>query len=123
MRALFVVVAIAALVVAVKLGFELTGALRQMHALADTAVVDAVPAVAPAPQRAAPREPRATPPAQRPAPDDEPSATLPTFDADAAVREAGDRDSNIAELLNDPDPAVGSAVRDFITHLETPGNR
>jgi len=44
------------------------------------------------------------------------------FDVEAAIREAGDRDPNVAELLNDPDPAVSGAVRDFITHLDPPGS-
>lgn len=54
-----------------------------------------------------------------PTPDAEPYLR---FDTEAAVREAGERDPNVAELLNDSDPEVGGALRDFMRTLDRPGD-
>ena len=120
------VVAVSAFVAgAAHVGFGLFGAIRQIDGLvgatagtADSAFPSTVESPAsgieaPAVPPAAVRVPEAPSEVERDL----------RFDADAAAREAADRDSNVAELLNDPDPAVGSAVRDFITSLAAPGNR
>ena len=43
------------------------------------------------------------------------------FDPAAAIHAAADQDPGLAELLNNPDPAVGAAIRDFVTSVEPPG--
>jgi len=127
---LAVVLVFTALAAVVNVGFRLAGAMRQVGALAGANVGSAVIAVDPEGANAksvsvAPPAPSASVAVEQSAPTTEPRAPAsepsPRFDADAALREAGDRDANVTELLNDPDPAVGSAVRDFITSLGPPG--
>jgi hypothetical protein len=117
-----------ALAVVASVGFRLLGAMRQIDALASTSAAGATTSAVSAAPRAEP-VPAGVPGArvvvESTAPTAEPLVpeSEPTlrFDAEAAVREAGDRDANVAELLDDPDPAVSGAVRDFITHLDPPG--
>jgi hypothetical protein len=127
---LAVVLVFTALVAVANIGLKLAGAMRQVGALAGANVGSAVSAVDPEGARAksvsvAPPAPSARAAVEQSAPATEPGAPAseqsPRFDTEAALREAGDRDANVAELLNDPDPAVGSAVRDFITSLAPPG--
>jgi len=115
------------------LGFKLFGALRQIDTLAGASAgiassmpsearhstrVEPASSVLPAPSAAAAEQTAAT----LPSPVSEGEPQVP-FDTEAALREAGDRDPDVAEFLNDPDPAVGGAVRDFITSLAPPGGR
>jgi len=128
------VLSFAALAVAANVGFQLAGAIRQVGALRGVNAVSAVSAVDSTSPRAVPRTASVSaatapagaangppaPAAEPRAPDDEPHVP---FDTEAALREAGDRDENVAELMNDPDLAVGSAVRDFLTDLVPAGSR
>ena len=122
---LVVVLALAAVAAVAIVGVSLVGAIRQIDALGVTTAgvtTSAIPAVVraaevesahpvpPAPSTGVPLDP-----------DERERESQRPFDAEAAVREAGDRDSNVAELLNDPDPAVASAVRDFVTSLAPAG--
>lgn len=132
-----ILIAVAALVVfaaMANVGYRLAGALRQVDALARTdaggaaagvlRATDAAPASAaatlvPNAEVLVERATEARKPLE-PEPEGEPYVP---FDVDAALRAAGDHDPNVAELLDDPDPAVGDAVREFITHLDPPGGR
>jgi len=123
---LAVTLAVTALAVVVNVGFKLAGALRQVGELAGANVgsvlgvsdpqglnavarVEVFSVAPPAPKAAGEQVVLATHPS---APESEPPLW---FDTEAALREAGDHDPNVAELLSDPDPAVSSAVRAFIT--------
>ncbi len=133
---LVAVLVFAAVAALANLGFELVGAMRQIDTLAGASAGTANSAIsaalratqaasAPLVSRAPSAETAVEPTAATrelplPVPESEPHAR---FDAEAALREAGDRDPNVADLSNDPDPAVGSAVRDFITHLDSPGGQ
>jgi hypothetical protein len=130
-RPILVVLALVAAAAVVNLGFKLVGALRQIDTLAGARVGAANPVVS--------ATLRATERASAPAGSRVPSAEaagqtaampeLPLresepplrFDTEAALREASDGDPNVAEILNDPDPTVGGAVRDFITGLAPRG--
>lgn len=121
-RTLIVVLVAAALAAAVKVGVDLRAALGQVDALVGVVAVDASRAVEPVVTPAPPR--RVAPPSPAAVLDDAPAGEpAPRFDVEEAVRAAGDRDQNVAELLNDPDPAIGAAIRDLITQLEAPGGR
>src|SRR5512143_2612734 len=105
MRVAAVVLVVAASAATAGVGYRLSGALRQVNALAGGAAraVTATPAAPPLEVGSPPSLPPA-PLAARPEPvDEEASAREPVarFDADAAVREAADRDANVAELLGD----------------------
>lgn len=112
-------------------GYRLAGALRQVDALARTdaggAAAGVLRATGVAPAPAATLVPSAEVLAERPTETRKPleaeGEPYVPFDVDAALHAAGDHDPNVAELLNDPDPAVGGAVREFITHLDPPGGR
>ena len=100
-------------------GFNLVGALQQIEALVDGTGGDpASAAVSFAPRPGVPAQ-HLTQTTEPLVPEDEPRLE---FDSDGALRAAGERDANIAELLNDPDPAIGNAVRDFVTQLDRPGS-
>jgi hypothetical protein len=120
----FCALALVAFAVVANVGFRLVGALGQIDVLAGTdagaaASSEGVAVPRPTAPVAAARvvESTATT-ADALVPE---SGPAPRFDTEAALRDAGDLDSNVAELLNDPDPAVGNAVRDFITSLVPPG--
>ena len=51
------------------------------------------------------------------------AAALPGsgFDPEGAIHAAAQQDPGLAELLNNPDPAVGAAIRDFVTSVEPTG--
>ena len=122
---LVVVLLFVAIAGAADVGFELIGAMRQIDGLvgATTGTTDsAVPAAPGESVRLVPPAPGIEAPVVTPDVDALESEPYLRFDADAAVREAADRDSSVAEFFNDPDPAVGSAVRDFITSLAPPGS-
>jgi len=123
------VLAVVVLAAMVSLGFRLAGALQQLDALAGgnarvaatstpraSTPMKRTAVVAPATSPGVVTE-QATTPFELP---DQASVAYARFDTEAAVREAGERDANVAALLNDPDPAVGGAVRDFITQLDAP---
>lgn len=125
---LAVVLVFTALAGVANLGFRLAGAMRQVGSLAGANVGSAVSAADADGENAksvSVATPNASVAVEQSAPTTEPRAPAsepsPRFDTDAALREAGDRDANVTELLNDPDPAVGNAVRDFITSLAPPG--
>ena len=131
---LAVVLVFTALAAVGNIGLKLTGAMRQVDALAGANAGPRVSAPDPERSHAAVRAESGpvAPPVQiagaaveRLAPTAEPRAPESEqdlrFDTEAALREAGDRDPSVAELLNDPDPGVGSAVQDFITSLTPPG--
>ena len=130
LAAVFVITALAV----ANIGFKLAGAMRQLGALADAKSGLPPSAVYPEEAGATPRaeyvsaaspEPSGRVARERPAPATESpaSASEPPvrFDTEAALREAGDRDPSVTDLLNDGDPAVGAAVRDFITSLAPTG--
>jgi hypothetical protein len=127
-RAQVVIVAFVAVafVATATIGSRLSASLRQVHMLVRTAAVDAPGAAVPAPP-AADEPARTVPPATSPLPvvGDEPDARepAPRFDVEETVRDAAASDANVAELLNDPDPAIGAAVRDFVQSIEPPGGR
>jgi hypothetical protein len=126
---------VAALAAAGNVGFKLADALRQVEAITSTksvtrdgppveaarrmALPETAAVVVPTPPRAEPlhagRRPVAEPPALEP-------AGLPgsDFNSETAIHAAAERDPAIAELLSDPDPAVGAAIRDFINNIEPP---
>jgi len=131
---LAVVLGFTAFAAVTNIGFKLAGAIRQVTALAGASAGSAVRAADRQGSRAAARVESApvAPPAQSAAVPQSAPTTEPRtperepylrFDTEAALREAADRDSNLALLLNDPDPAVGSAVQDFITSLAAPGSQ
>jgi len=126
-RIVVAVTALVALGVLANAGLMLVGARRQVDAFARAGAERAATGVARATSSAAdsPAAPAPSPVTSvgRVAETREPLAADVDvrFDPDAALREAGDRDPNVAELMNDADPAVGDAVRDFITHLDAPG--
>jgi len=131
-RPVTIVVLLLAIVATVAdVGFNLVGALRQVEALvvgnAAGAAGAAVPfapraedATVAVPSQAAVLE--ADHRAQETAPfepEDEPQLE---FESEEALRTAGERDASVAELVNDADPAISNALRDFVTHLDRPGS-
>ncbi len=122
---LAVVLGFTAFAAVTNIGFKLAGAIRQVTALAGANAGSAVRAADRQGSRAAARVESipVAPPAQSVAVEQSaPPEPYLRFDTEAALREAAYRDSNLAELLNDPDPAVGRAVQDFITSLAAPGS-
>lgn len=121
-RPILIVVVLGVLAAAAHVGFRLAGALSTLHAIAlvgsGTRPAAIPAAAAPAPRTGAIME-RASETPEPPVSEAEPYAR---FDAEAAAREAADRDPNVADLLNDPDPDVGGAVRDFFRSLDRPGD-
>jgi hypothetical protein len=131
---LAVVLVAAALATLGNAGLKLAGALRQIDAIArtnlhaqDTTAVEAAKRAAPLGRArvaiaasAVPSTGHAAPVPELPASEPEGSAAS-RFDAEAAIHAAGERDPKVAELLADPDPGVGAAIRDFINNIEPPG--
>jgi hypothetical protein len=131
--AIIVVLVLSVVATVCDVGFNLVGALQQIEALVDGTAGDlasAAVSLAPRPEirtgdaaavTPVPRMAPADHPAQRTEPlvlEDEPRLE---FDSHGALQAAGERDPSVAELLNDPDPAIGNAVRDFVTQLDRPG--
>jgi hypothetical protein len=132
-KPVIIVVLVLAVVATVgDVGFNLVGALQQIEALADGTSGDLASAAvwfAPRPGMRARDAAVVTPPARMAPADHRAQRTEPLvledaarleFDSDGALQAAGERDPNLAELLNDPDPAIGNAVRDFVTQLDRP---
>ena len=130
---LAVALAITALAIG-NVGFRLAGALRQIGALAGARPASPVRAAYPEAFGTTARAeyvPVASPESSggvamgRSAPATEPhtSASEPPsrFDTEAALLEIAERDPGLTELLNDADPAVGDAVRDFLRSLAEAG--
>jgi hypothetical protein len=111
-------------------GLGLIGARQQIGAIASALRVDGParsgPAVAERAADAAGRsaQSESVRVARDSLPIDSEPAALPGagFDPEAAIRAAETQDPGLAELLSNPDPAVGAAIRDFVTSIEPPGS-
>jgi hypothetical protein len=132
-----------ALAVLGDVGVKLVGSLRQIGVMTNTtfpadpepsfelerqappppAAVETAIRIEPARAALAPAAPMPERAAPEPAPVAFEPADLPgaAFDPEGALHAAAEADPNVAELLNDADPAVGAAVRDFVYTLAAPG--